>query len=146
MGKLIVAIGILVIGIVTLIYVVNPYQIYKETSFKSFYENLSSSIKKLDCAAIYSAKSDSFKAKVRFDYYVLSCEGAKTSLSENINVHRIWVTGNTGYADRTRISCFSTNCAGEKRIEKRETKKYLFIGGRWTIQDSDDPLDLTSKQ
>jgi len=145
MGKLLLAFVVLIGGIVALIYVADPFQIYKETSFKSFYENIEKAIEKLDCAGIYYYKSDEFKNNYRFDYYVLKCEEEKTSLIEKIEVHNLWVIKDTGYVDRTRISCLNANCTGEGMLEKREVKKYLFKNGKWTITDDYEPLMLPSK-
>ena len=58
MIKLTLAFLILVVGVVGIIYVVDPYQLYKENSFKSFYKNVETAIEKLDCSAIYNYKSD----------------------------------------------------------------------------------------
>jgi hypothetical protein len=142
--KLIFSFVIMVAGIVLLIYVVDPYQIYKETAFKSFYENLEKSIEKLDCVNVYNYKSDEYKNRVRFDYYVLNCEGNKTTFIEEVEIHNLWVVGDTGYADTTRTSCISADCTGEGKLENREVKRYLFIKGKWTIPDNDQPLELVN--
>ena len=84
-----------------------------------------------------------YKNKVRFDYYVVNCDGNKKSLTEHIEVHNLWVINDTGYADRTRTSCLTGACSGDGKIEKREIKRYFFVGGNWIIPDEDQPLEIS---
>lgn len=142
MGKLFSAFAILILGIVTLIYVADPYQLYKELSFKAFYENIEKAIEKLDCVSMYEYKSNAYQDSNRFDYFVLKCEENKKSFIEKVEVHSLWVVGDNGYVDRTRISCLTGACTGEGKLEKREVKRYLFINGKWVIPDDEDPLSI----
>ena len=144
MGKLISAILVLVIGIIALVYVFDPYQKYKESSLKSFNNTLTKSIEKHDCTAIYQLKNGEYKARVTFDKFIFECSASKKPKSDKINVHKIWVVNDTGFVDRTRISCLTQACTEKDRVVDRSIKRYFFKSGNWTLSDEDNPLKIES--
>lgn len=142
MGKLISAVLILVIGIIALVYVFDPYQKYKESSLKSFNNSLTSAIEKHDCTAIYQLKNSSFRTRTTFDKFIFSCSAIKKPMSDEIKVHKIWVINDTGFVDRTRTTCLTEACLDKDRIVDRSIKRYFFKNGNWSLTDEDQPLKI----
>ncbi len=52
--------------------------------------------------------------------------GAKYS---TFKIHNVYIEGDTGFIDRTRIDCFDNNCNDTK--ESRTYRKWKYINGKW---------------
>lgn len=137
MKKLIVAISIFMLGILTLINVINPYQIYKQITLEDFYNKITLAFKKNDCVGIYNARSDNYQNQNLFSTFVIECEKNKQTRREDVTVHKFWVENNKGYVYRTHISCLSAKCIGKDKSESSLVKTFYFKNGRWTIADEE---------
>lgn len=144
MKKPIILLGIL-IAIFVGIYLLNPVQIYKQITLKTFYSKLTSAIKTNDCATIYSLRSDNFKSSTSQNKYISECQGSSQPFSTSYTVYSYNVQDNIGYVDRLYVACKTSDCTGQNRHEDRLKKKYLFINGNWTIPDDEQNSVLCSR-
>lgn len=128
------------IGIIILLYFINPLQIYKQISFPIFYSQLMQATKSNDCSTIYNLLSDNFKSENPMDTYISKCQDGVKATSLDYTIYSYKVEGNIGYVDRRLVECFNSDCTGNNRSEDRLIKKYLFVNWHWEIPDEQNSI------
>lgn len=127
--NLLFVVGAVIIFLITGI----PQNTIKKFQLIYFYSRLTKLEQNQDFSVIYDLLSPEYKLNTTRNDFVAENNKFEMPVSIETTVHSYTVKGNEGLVDRTRISCYSTECSGSDRYEGRTKKNYIYINFRWHI-------------
>lgn len=112
----------------------------KKQSLENFFRELTEAESKQDWEKLYSTVNPKDKKWFSIDDMTTIYKGKKVTSSEYV-VHSIDISGDSGFIDRTMISCFLEKCEGKDREEQRRIIEFVHLDSSWYQQSKKEPSE-----